>query len=131
MDRKAIALFQNTIRNSHQRCSVRKGVLGNVTKCTGEHLCQSIFFNNVAGLRRFPLNFKKFLRTPFSQNISWGLLLFYVKPILKPILKEKQSSSAFNEWVARNTTNTFWLFSFKGKLMQIWKFAKIFPFIWK
>ena len=46
-------------------------------KFTGKHLCQSLFFNKVAGLRPatslkkrlwhrcFPLSFAKFLRTPF------------------------------------------------------------------
>ena len=32
-------------RSSHQRCSVRKGVLRNFAKFTGKHLCQSLFFN--------------------------------------------------------------------------------------
>ena len=27
------------------------GALGNLTKLTGKHLCQSLFFNKVAGLR--------------------------------------------------------------------------------
>ena len=27
-----------------------KGVLSNFAKCTGKHLCQSLFFNKVAGL---------------------------------------------------------------------------------
>ena len=74
-------------RSSHQRCSVRKGALRNFTKFTGKHLCQSFFFNKVAGVRPatllkkrlsrrcFPVNFVKFLRTPFSQNTSWPLLL--------------------------------------------------------
>ena len=35
-------------RSSRQKCSVRKGVLGNFTKFTGKHLCQSLFFNKVA-----------------------------------------------------------------------------------
>ena len=29
----------------------KKGVLRNFTKFTGKHLCQSLFFNKVAGLR--------------------------------------------------------------------------------
>ena len=37
-------------RSSHQLCSVRKGVLRNVAKFTGKRLCQSLFFNKVAGL---------------------------------------------------------------------------------
>ena len=37
-------------RSSHQRCSVKKGVLWNFAKFTGKHLWQSLFFNKVAGL---------------------------------------------------------------------------------
>ena len=52
-------------------------VLRNYTKLTGKHLCQSLFFDKIAGLRpatllkkrlwhrRFPLNFAKFLRATF------------------------------------------------------------------
>ena len=43
------------VRSSHQRCSIRKAVLWNFAKSTGKHLCQSLFFNKVAGL---------FYRTP-------------------------------------------------------------------
>ena len=38
-------------RSSHRRCSVRKDVLRNYAKFTGRHLCQSLFFNKVPGLR--------------------------------------------------------------------------------
>ena len=31
------------IRSSPQRCSTKKGVLGNFTKLIGKHLCQSLF----------------------------------------------------------------------------------------
>ena len=73
-------------RSSHQRCSIR-GVIRNFTKFTRKHLCQSLFFNKVAGLRPatllkkrlwrryFPVNFAKFLRTSFLQNTSGRLLL--------------------------------------------------------
>ena len=79
-------------RSSHQRCFVRKGILRNFEKLTGKHMCQSLFFNKVAGLRAatllkkrlwhrcFSVNFAKFLRTPFFQNTS-GRLLF--KELLK------------------------------------------------
>ena len=51
----------------------KKGVLRNYAKFVGKHLCQSLFFNKVAGLpatllkkrlwhRCFPVNFAKFLR---------------------------------------------------------------------
>ena len=72
-------------RSSHQRCSVRKDVLRNFAKFTRKHLCQSLFFHKVATLlkkilwhRCFPVNFAKFLRTPFLQNTSGRLLLFIV-----------------------------------------------------
>ena len=34
-------------RSSHHRCSIKKGVLRNLTKFTGKHLCQSLFVNKV------------------------------------------------------------------------------------
>ena len=76
-------------RSSHQRCSVRKGVLRNFAILTGKHKCQSLFFSKVAGLRSatllkkrlwhkcFSVNIAKFLRTPFLQN-TYGLLLLPV-----------------------------------------------------
>ena len=75
------------VRSSHWNCSVRKGVLKNFTKFTRKHLCQSLSFNKVAGLRCaallkkrvwhkcFPVNFVKFLRTPcFAEHLLWLLL---------------------------------------------------------
>ena len=74
-------------RSSQRRSSIRKGVLRNFTKFTRKPLCQSLFFNKVAALRPetllkkrlwhmcFPVNFAKFLRAPFLQNISRRLLL--------------------------------------------------------
>ena len=62
-------------RISHQRCSVRNK---NFAKFAGKHLCQSLFFSKVAGLRCatlfkkrlwhrcFPVKFVKLLRTPLS-----------------------------------------------------------------
>ena len=64
-----------------------KGVPRNCEKFTGKHLCPSLFFNKVTGLRPatlfktrlwhrcFPVNFAKFLRTLFLQNTSGRLLL--------------------------------------------------------
>ena len=74
-------------RSSHRRCSVEKGVLRNFAKFTGKRLCQRLYFNKNAGLRAvillkkslchrcFPVNFVKFLRTPFAaEHLSWLLL---------------------------------------------------------
>ena len=83
------------LQESHRRCSIRKRVLRNFAKFTGKHLCQSFFFNKVAGLRPatllkkrlwhryFPVNFAKFLRTPFLQNTSGRLLLLLVSRSLR------------------------------------------------
>ena len=38
-------------RSNHRSCSIKKDVLKNFSKFTGKHLCQSLFFNKVAGLR--------------------------------------------------------------------------------
>ena len=69
------------LSSSHQRCSLRKGVLRNFERFTGKQLCQSLFFNKVAGLRLwhrcFPVTFSKILRTPFLQNTSGRLLLYF------------------------------------------------------
>ena len=46
-----------TVRSSHWGCSVRKGVPRNFANFTGKHLCQSLFFSKVAGLRSETCNF--------------------------------------------------------------------------
>ena len=65
----------------------RKRVLRNFAKLTGKHLCKGLVFNKVEGLspatllkkrlwhRCFPVNFAKFLRTPFfTGHLRWLLL---------------------------------------------------------
>ena len=42
--------IENT-RSSHPEVLCKKGVLSNFANFTGKHLCQSLFFNEVAGLR--------------------------------------------------------------------------------
>ena len=71
-------------RSSRPEVFCKKGVLEKATTFTGKHLRQSLFFNKVAGLRPatllknklwhrcFPVNFVKFLRTPFSCSTSGG-----------------------------------------------------------
>ena len=62
-----------------QRCSLRKGVFRNFAKFTGKHQRQKLFFNFIKKRlwrRCFPVNFAKFLRTPFVQNTSGRLLLY-------------------------------------------------------
>ena len=72
----------------------KKGVLRNSAKFTEKHLCQSLFCNKVAALKQatllkkrlwhrcFPVDFAKFLRTPFlTEQLRW-LLLYVILKIL-------------------------------------------------
>ena len=75
-------------RTSRPAVFCKKGLLKKFAKCTGKHQCQSLYFNKFAGLRPatllkkslwqrcFPLNFVKFLRTPFFTEYLWLLLLY-------------------------------------------------------
>ena len=77
----------NKFKSSHRTYYIKKDVLKNFTKFTGKHLCQSLFFNKVAGLRPatllkkalwhryFPVNFVTFSRTPFLHNTFGRVLM--------------------------------------------------------
>ena len=81
--------YYKTFQKQPREMFYKKVVLTNFAKFTGKHLSHSFFFNKVAGLspatlfkkrlrhRCFPMNFAKFLRTPFLQNISGRLLLIF------------------------------------------------------
>ena len=51
-------------RSSHQRCSIRKGILRNFAKFTGKHLYQSLFF----GTKVFLWIFRNFLEHLFYRT---------------------------------------------------------------
>ena len=66
-------------------CFVKKGAFKNFTKFIRKNTCARVFFNKVAGAtslknrlwpRCFPLNFEKFLKTPFLQSTPERLLLY-------------------------------------------------------
>ena len=80
-------LWKKLLRNTRPDGFCKKGVLRNLIKFTGKHLCQRLFFNKVAGLRPptvlkkslwhrcFTANFAKFLRTHFfTEHLRWLLL---------------------------------------------------------
>ena len=77
------------IRKPRPEVFHKKGVLRNFTKFTGKHLCQSLFFNKVAGPATlfkkrlchsfFPVSFVKLLRTPF----------FYRTPLVAASVNQK------------------------------------------
>ena len=62
----------NAIQKQPPEVFNKIGVLKNFAKFTEKHLRQSLFFNKVSGLRLwyscFPVNFAKFLRTPFYRT---------------------------------------------------------------
>ena len=88
-------------RSSHRRCSVKKGALKNFPKLTGKDLCQSLFFNKVAGLwpvtllrketlaQAFLCEFCEVLRTPFLHNTSRRLLLTFERVLNTLLLNVK------------------------------------------
>ena len=57
-----------------QTCSAKR-LFWKISQNSQENTCASLFFNKVAGLWPFPVNFVKFLRTPFSIEHLWWLLL--------------------------------------------------------
>ena len=78
-----------TFRSSRLEVFCKKDVLENLAKFAVKHLCQRLFFSRAAGLRPvtllkkslwhrcFPVNFVKFLRTPFFIEYLWCLLLLF------------------------------------------------------
>ena len=80
-------------RSNRQEVFCKIGVLRNIAKFTGKHLCQASFLIKLhAGPatllkkrpwhRCFPRNFAKFLRTPFLIEHLWPLLLISVEKLL-------------------------------------------------
>ena len=77
-----ISLSDNDIwtEAAFRRCFVKKNVLKNFSKFAGKNLFQSLFSYKISGLslarllkkrlwhRYFPMNFSKFLRTPFFKE---------------------------------------------------------------
>ena len=75
--------FFNADRSSHQRCSVKKGVLKNFANFLGKHLYWSLFLIKLQAYnfikkrlrqRCFPVQFAKILRTSILKNICERLL---------------------------------------------------------
>ena len=74
------------MKSSRPEVFCKKGALRNFAKFTGKHLYQSLFLNKVVGLacnlikkeslaQVFPVNFTKFLSTPFfTEHLMWLLL---------------------------------------------------------
>ena len=88
---------KSVCRSSCSEVFCEKGVLKNFTEFTENTSARVSFFNKVAGLRSakslkkrlwqmcFPVNFVKFLRTPFYKEHLWWLLLNILKDTLMQI----------------------------------------------
>ena len=62
-------IFKPSSRSSRTEVFCKKGVLRNFAKFTGKHLCQSLFFNKVAGLRMF-------------YGYFWSIIFTLVTPVM-------------------------------------------------
>ena len=122
-----IWLINRTNKSSHRRCSIRKYVLRNFTKFTGKPLCQSLFFNKVAGLRAATLlkrgsgrgvfllilrNFQEhlFYRIPlddcFWTNTAFlGAFFYYSCWTIKSLVRSSRSRLFQCEQVFKNSNN--------------------------
>ena len=107
-------------RSSHLKVFCKKGVLGNFTNFIGTHLCQRLSFNKVSGLRPatllkkslwhrcFPVNFVKFLRTPFFYRTppvaASGCSMMYIMDLLMSAIKVlvKIETNFFCSWIFSN-----------------------------
>ena len=77
--------------SSRQEVFCEKGVLRNFTKFAGKHLCQSLFFNKVAGLRPQVCNFikRETLAQMFScefRKISKNTFCYRTPPVAASVL---------------------------------------------
>ena len=112
-------------RRSHQRCSMKKGVLRNFTKFTGKHLCQSFFFNKAVGLglracnvikketqaQAFSCECCEISKNTFLQNTTGRLLLVFLSKTLrrlKTFLRTSMSQERLNNLMLWTTYNE-WL----------------------
>ena len=101
-------------RSSRPEVFCKKGALKNFTTFTGKYLCQSLFFNKVAGLRLwhrcFPVNFVKFLRTSFFiKHLWWLLLQIYRREVISDCFYPFKHFSILNfaitEWFCQSSNS--------------------------
>ena len=95
-----------TNRSSRQEVFCKKSVLKHFAKFTGKHLFQSLFFNEIAGLRLatllkkrlwhrcFPVDFTKFILTTFYTEPPVAAS----EPITKPIALKVLNSQLESEY---------------------------------
>ena len=68
----------NICRSSHRMCSIKKLFL-KILQIHNKKTCVGVsFLIKKLQHRCFPVNFMKFVRTPFLQNNSWQMLLYMI-----------------------------------------------------
>ena len=83
-----MAAFGLRSESRHVKSNVQKqssgGVLRYFAKFTGKHLCQSLFFNKVAGLSNlcFPVNFAKLVQEFSREFYEITQTFFYRTPLV-------------------------------------------------
>ena len=114
-----VSTIDTFIWTSSPEMFCKKDVLRNFTKFTGKHLCQSLFFKKVAGPatllkkrlwhRCFPVNFAKFLGTPFLiKHLRRLILLFEARWFLGGCRLVKIRLYSFNKkWCSIKRLETF------------------------
>ena len=83
-------------RSSHQRCSMKKGVLRNFRKFTGKHLCQSVFIKKETLAQVFCCEFCEISRNTFFREHLWWLLLKEVEP-MEPVQMNIYQSNTYRK----------------------------------
>ena len=85
---KSIGIFNKSFssnRSSRPEVFCKEGIIRNLAKLTGEHLCQSLFFNKVAGLRHATL-IKRVSGTGDFFEISENTFFYRTPPVAAPVL---------------------------------------------
>ena len=89
-----------TFEQPYQRCSMKKSVLRSFKKFTGNHLCQILFFNKVAGLRSTKWSFPDdggLPATLFFTEYLWATASVYIT--LSFFWRKLASCSATDEMI--------------------------------
>ena len=97
-------------KSSHLRCSMKKGALINFTKFTGKHLCQSLFFHKIAGLKACNFIKKETMTQAFSCEFC-----------------KISKNTFFTEYLFFCLSVSCWIFSFICySYLECWEFYQIF-----
>ena len=123
-----IQYFFGMVRNkiTHRRCSVGKAVLRNFAKFLGKHLCQSLFLNKVAGLRKketltrvFPCEFCEIFKNTFFTKHIWTTASWKInsKHKISTRVNQKKNKSSRKGYI-------MW------KCFKFWPMENIFRKLW-